>query len=147
LNSFCRVLLVAVVALFCAGCQKQSSLTPVRGKVFIGDEPAGKGQGYVTFHPDEKKGNKSLEEGVGRIQSDGTYLVETRGETGIAPGWYKVGVSVAEVLDPANPYVTKHLIPEPEKYQDWNRSGISIEVVAGEAAAGKYDIKLPPLEN
>jgi hypothetical protein len=145
-NSLRCVLLFGLAATLCAGCKEESSLILVRGKVFIGDEPATQGQGYVTFHPDDKKGNKSLEEGMAKIQPDGSYTLETRGAAGVAPGWYKIGVGVAEVIDPANPYVSNHLIPEPEKYQDWNRSGISIEVLPGQAPPGQYDIKLPPLK-
>jgi hypothetical protein len=138
-------ILLAVVAGLCSvGCTSGERLTEVRGKVFIGDQPATKGAGYVTFHPDDKKGNSSLEEAVGAIQPDGTYVLDTRGKPGAAEGWYKVGVSVAEVMDPNNPYVTKWLMPDPDKYQDWNRSGISIEVVS-KPAAGQYDIKLPAL--
>jgi len=138
--------ILAVVLGSATGCKPETGLVPVRGRVFIGEELSTTGAGTVTFHPDDKKGNKSLEEGVGRILSDGSFLLETRGQVGIAPGWYKVGVSVAEVLDPANPYVTKFLMPEPEKYSDWNRSGIEIEVVPGKVEQGKYDIKLPSLK-
>jgi hypothetical protein len=119
-------------------------LTEVRGKLYIGEEPSQKGMGYITFHPDEAKGNKSLEEAVGAVQPDGTYVLDTRGKPGAAKGWYKVGITVAEVIDQQNPYVTKWLMPTPEKYQNWNKSGISIEVVE-KPAAGQYDIKLPPL--
>jgi hypothetical protein len=127
-----------------AGCGRGTSLVEVRGTVYVGDQPVQKGTGHVTFHPDAQKGNKSLEEAVGAIQPDGTYVLETRGTRGVAPGWYKVGVSVSEVLDPNNPYVTKWLMPNPEKYRDWNKSGISIEVVE-KPAEGQYDIRLPPL--
>jgi hypothetical protein len=138
------ILNVVACALATLGCSPGDELTQVRGKVFVGDAPSTKGTGFVTFHPDDKKGNKSLEEAVGAIQPDGTYVLETRGKSGVAGGWYKVGVSVAEVMDPDNPYVTKWLMPDPDKYQDWNRSGISIEVV-DKPEEGQYDIKLPAL--
>jgi hypothetical protein len=131
--------------LVATGCSGGEELTQVRGKVFVGDKADHKGMGYVTFHPDDKKGNTSLEEAVGAIQPDGSFALETRGQPGAAKGWYKVGVSLAEVMDPNNPYVTNWLMPDPDKYQDWNQSGISIEVV-DQPAAGQYDIKLPPLE-
>jgi hypothetical protein len=134
---------VLAASLF-AGCQGGEKLIEVKGQVLVGAQPATKGMGYVTFHPDDKQGNKSLEEPVGAIGPDGTYTLKSREKMGAAPGWYKVGVSIAEVMDPKNPYVTKWLMPEPDKYQDWNKSGIRIEVVA-KPAAGQYDIKLPPL--
>jgi hypothetical protein len=137
------VLFLAIVMVAC-GCEPGETLTEVRGKVFVGDQPVGKGTGFVTFHPDEKQGNKSLEEAVGAIEPDGTFVMKTRSKDGVAPGWYKVGVSIAEVLDPNNPYVTKWLMPNPDKYQDWNKSGIRLEVVEG-APPGAYDIKLPAM--
>jgi hypothetical protein len=144
LRSGALIGLVSFAAML-VGCAGGDELTPVQGKLFIGDAPATKGMGYVTFHPDDKKGNTSLEEAVGSIKPDGTYTLETRGKSGVAKGWYKVGVSLAEVMDPNNPYVTKWLMPEPDKYQDWNQSGISIEVVES-PAEGQYDIKLPALD-
>jgi hypothetical protein len=137
------VLLLLAGAL--AGCEPGEKLIEVKGKVLVGAQPAGKGQGFVTFHPDDKQGNKSLEEAVGAVQPDGTYVLKTRDKPGVAPGWYKVSVTIAEVMDPNNPYVTKWLMPNPDKYQDWNKSGIRIEVVEA-APPEQYDIKLPPLE-
>jgi hypothetical protein len=125
-------------------CTSGETLTEVRGKVFVGDRSETKGMGFVTFHPDDAKANKSLEEAVGAIQPDGTYVLETRGKRGAAKGWYKVGVSLAEVMDPNNPYVTNWLMPNPDKYQNWSKSGISIEVVDN-PQPGQYDIKLPAL--
>lgn len=126
------------------GCSSGEKLTEVKGKVFVGDQPATKGMGYVTFHPDADKGNKSLEEAVGAIQPDGTYSLNTRDKPGAAKGWYKVSATIAEVIDPNNPYVTKWLMPNPDKYQDWNKSGIRLEVVDN-PQPGQYEIKLPPL--
>ena len=142
-HSWSSVVLLAAILL--AGCAGGEKLTEVKGKVLVGDQPVGKGMGYVTFHPDAAKGNKSLEEAVGAIQPDGSYALDTRGKAGAAKGWYKVGVSIAEVMDPNNPYVTKWLMPNPDKYQDWNKSGISIEVVDA-PQPGQYEIKLPPLK-
>jgi hypothetical protein len=136
--------LIALTFVAFAGCAKQDSLTEVRGTVFIGEQPSTKGMGYVTFHPDVSKGNNWQEESVGAIQPDGSYSLEMRGKKGAAKGWYKVGVTVADVIDPNNPYVTKWLMPNPDKYQYWSKSGISVEVV-DKPQPGHYDIKLPPL--
>jgi hypothetical protein len=134
---------IALFGLALFGCTQQERLTPVRGTLFIGDKPSDKGMGYITFHPDADKGNKWQEEAVGMVKPDGTYELEARGKKGAANGWYKVGVSVAEVIDPNNPYVTNWLIPNPEKYQNWAKSGISIEVVE-KPQPGQYDIKRSP---
>ncbi len=138
------LLAIASLSLIFAGCAKDDGLTEVRGTLYIGDQPSTKGMGYVTFHPDSSKGNTWQEESVGTIQPDGSYSLEMRGKKGAALGWYKVGVTVAEVIDPQNPYVTHWLMPNPEKYQSWNKSGIGIEVVE-KPQPGQYDIKLPPL--
>lgn len=135
---------VALYGLALFGCTQQDRLTPVRGTVYVGDQPPQKGSGHVTFHPDDSKGNKWQEEAVGFIQPDGTYELDARGKKGAVKGWYKVGVSVAADIDPNNPYITKWLMPNPEKYQSWAKSGISIEVVE-KPQPGQYDIKLPPL--
>ena len=136
--------IAALAAALSLGCSQGNKLTEVRGTLYIGDQPSTKGMGYVTFHPDAGKGNNWQEEGVGQIQPDGTYSLESRGTKGVAPGWYKVGITVAEVIDQNNPYVTKWLMPNPEKYQNWSKSGISIEVV-DKPQPGQYDIRLPAL--
>src|SRR5262245_60548191 len=138
------VLVIAIEVVVMLGCSGGDGLTPVHGKLYIGEVPAQKGMGTVTFHPDASKGNKWMEEAVGNVHPDGTYELDARGKKGAAKGWYKVGVSVAEVIDPNNPYVSKWLMPNPEKYRNWGTSGISIEVV-DKPEPGHYDIKLPPL--
>src|SRR6266436_3496988 len=142
-RSYSVILTVAAFASL-AGCSSSQRLTPVQGKLYIGDQPAQGGTGFVTFHPDASKGNKWMEESVGEIKEDGTYVLNARGAAGAAPGWYKVAVNYSEVLNPANPYVTKWLMPQPEKYGDWNKSGISVEVVE-KPQPGQYDIKLPAM--
>jgi hypothetical protein len=128
-----------------ASCGTGERLTAVEGKLYVGDQLAQGGTGFVTFHPDASKGNKWMEEAVGEVKEDGTYSLSARGKPGAVPGWYKVAVNYSEVMNPANPYVTKWLMPQPEKYGDWNKSGISIEVVE-KPDAGRYDIKLPALK-
>jgi hypothetical protein len=128
-----------------AACTSGERLVEVRGKVYVGEQSETKGAGFVTFHPDDAKGNKALEEAVGAIEPDGTYVLKTREKNGAAKGWYKVGVSLAEVMDPNNPYVTNWLMPNPDKYQNWRKSGIHIEVT-DKPQPGQYDIKLPPLK-
>jgi len=139
-------LLVGIGLVSLAGCNSGQRLSQVQGKLYIGDQPAHGGTGFVTFHPDASKGNKWMEEAVGEIKDDGTYVLAARGQAGAAPGWYKVGVNYSEVMSAANPYVTKWLMPQPEKYGDWNKSDIRIEVVE-KPEPGRYDIKLPALSS
>ena len=56
---------IVVIAVAIVGCAKEERLTPVRGTLYIGDQPSTKGMGYVTFHPDASKGNTWQEEAVG----------------------------------------------------------------------------------
>jgi hypothetical protein len=146
-----RPILILIVCFTLAlfGCTKQEKLTEVKGTLFIGDQPATKVQGaktegFVTFHPDASKGNNWQEEAVGHVLPDGTYELDMRGTKGAVKGWYKVGVMFADVIDPANPYVTHWRMPNPEKYQYWSKSGIAVEVVDN-PQPGQYDIKLPPM--
>jgi len=148
-----RVVLVLLLAAFLSifGCTKQEKLTEVKGTLYIGDQPAkspegAKIEGFVTFHPDASKGNTWQEEAIGHVKPDGTYELDMRGKKGAAQGWYKVGVMFADVIDPANPYVTTWRMPNPEKYQYWSKSGIAVEVVDN-PQPGQYDIKLPPLKS
>jgi hypothetical protein len=133
--------MLLVVPLFVAGCGGSSDLIEVKGRVLMGDKPVPKGHGYVIFHPDASKGNSSLEQAQGQIDQEGNYVLVTRENRGVAPGWYKVSVTLAEVIDPANPYVTKWLIPE--KYIDPATSGLEVEVVPN-PTPGAYDLKLEP---
>lgn len=142
-HSYRTFSILSLVGLMLAGCSGKQ-LFDVHGTVYVGDQPVQKGTGHVIFHPDESKGNKSLEEANGTIQDDGSYRLETRGQPGAAPGWYKIAVSVSEVMDPNNPYVTKWLMPDPLKYREWAKSGISVEVVK-KPQPGHYDIKLPAM--
>lgn len=141
----CLMATVSLAAALLIGCSHEEKLTEVRGTLYIGDQPSTKGMGYVTFHPDASKGNAWQEESVGAVQPDGTFSLESRGKKGAAKGWYKVGVTVADVIDEKNPYVTNWRMPNPEKYQRWDKSGISVEVV-DKPQPGQYDIKLPPLD-
>jgi len=145
------LVLLASLPLSLFGCTKQEKLTEVKGTLYIGDQPAAqkegdKTEGYITFHPDAAKGNTWQEESVGHLKPDGTYELDMRGKKGAAKGWYKVGVTYADVIDPNNPYVSHWRMPSPEKYQYWSKSGLAVEVV-GNPQPGQYDIKLPPLKS
>src|SRR5262249_32685479 len=104
MRRYCLVICLLVAAAL-AGCTKTDSLHVVLATLYIGDQPSTKGMGYVTYHPDASKGNTWQEESVGAVQPDGSYALESRGKKGAAKGWYKVGGTVADVIDEKNPYV------------------------------------------
>jgi hypothetical protein len=129
------------------GCGKEKErLLPVEGKVMLGDKPLATDthtQGYVTLYPDKAKGNESLEVPLGTIDSRGNYEIFTRTNAGAAPGWYKVTVTAAPVVDPKNPYLKKTGWLMAERYVDKDTSKLAFEVVA-DPAAGAYDLTVLP---
>ena len=122
------------------GCSRGEPLMPVAGKVFVNAVALEGGpRCYVVFQPDRAKGNNSPHEPKAVIQADGSYKLTSVDREGAALGWYRARVDAAEVVDIKNPYVTKWLVPE--KYVDFDRSGLRVEVVA-QPANGAYDLQL-----
>jgi hypothetical protein len=130
---------ICLLAMTAAGCEKSGpKMVQVEGKVTYQGKPVPRG--YVSFYPDAKKGNKSMEVPNGTID-EGSYHMVTRVHDGLTPGWYTVAVSAAEQIDPKNPYFTKWLVPD--KYANPKTSKLQMEVVDN-PAPGAYDINLEP---
>jgi hypothetical protein len=87
------------------------------------------------------KGNESLEIPRGSIDSEGKFKILTGLKEGVAPGWYKVTVDAAKVIDPKNPYHSASGFLMPIHYTDKEESNLAFEVVA-KPPAGAYDLKL-----
>jgi len=133
----CLLLLIGLLPL---GCGRGEKLAPVAGKVFINGAPLPGGpRCYVVYQPDRSKNNNAPHEPKSVIQADGSYQLTTIDQDGAPPGWYRVRVDAAEVVDIKNPYVTKWLVPE--KYIDFAKSGLLVEVVE-KPASGAYDLQL-----
>jgi hypothetical protein len=130
-----------------AGCgQDGIKLAAVEGKVMLGGRPLATDShttGWVILHPDKAKGNQSLEEPRGPIDSEGNFRISTGTRPGAAPGWYKVTVDAAKVIDPANPYHSASGFLMPERYLDKEKSKLTFEVI-DKAPAGAYDLTLDP---
>jgi hypothetical protein len=125
-----------------AGCGKsgEEALMPVGGTVTYQGKPLP--TGVVIFVPDRTKGNRTRHEPRGPILEDGTFEVETAGQLGAPPGWYRVKIHANEPqsTDPKKMYArTASLIPA--KYGDINTSEIAVEVVQA-PSAGAYDFLL-----
>jgi hypothetical protein len=121
-------------------------LVPVVGKVMVGDKLLtmdANTTGTVILYPDKAKGNDSLEEPRGTLDSSGTFKIFTGTKPGAAPGWYKVTVDAARVIDPKNPYHSASSWLHPERYIDKEKSKLAFEVVEN-AAPGAFDLKLDP---
>jgi hypothetical protein len=129
------------------GCGKDTlRLVQVEGKVMLGAKVLATDAhttGTVVLHPDKSKGNTSLEEPRGSIDSEGHFKIATGTKPGAAPGWYKVTVDAATVIDPKNPYHSASGFLMPERYLDKETSKLAFEVVEN-APAGTYDLKLDP---
>ncbi|MCO6047118.1 hypothetical protein NG895_24740 [Aeoliella sp. ICT_H6.2] len=105
-----------------AGCGASDEYAPVSGQVFYKGQPLN--TGVVMFQP------ASGPIARGRIQSDGTFQLETLGEApGARIGENKVRISARQA--PADPNAAevglgKLLIPR--RYTDFSTSGLTIEV-------------------
>jgi hypothetical protein len=130
---------VLLLGLVCAaaGCgNKSENLVPVAGKVTV----AGKvlATGTVSFRPDAAKGNASMHQPTGTIESDGSYqLYVTGGRAGAPPGWYKVVVTAYDDPAPGKPLKSFASMD----YADEKKTPLRVEVSAS-AEAGRYDLKL-----
>ena len=146
-RAVCRAWLLCLAALVgLPGCGREVTLLPVEGKVMVGDKVLAMDAnttGTVIFHPDKAKGNTSLEEPRGSIDAAGNYKILTGRKLGAAPGWYKVTVDAAKVLDPKNPYHSASSWLHPERYIDKEKSNLTLQVVEN-AQPGTYDLKLEP---
>jgi hypothetical protein len=103
--------------------------------------------GWITFYPDETKGNTSAHLPFAEIQKDGTYALSTNGNPGAPPGCYKVVVAATHDVIPIKPRFTsdgKALSPKwlvHEKYTSPATTDLRIEIVE-RPGAGNYDLRL-----
>jgi hypothetical protein len=128
----------------CAGNSKDR-LLPVEGKVMVGGkllalDPA-HARGTVILYPDKSRGNDSLEEPRGTIDSEGKFKITTGTKPGAAPGRYLVTVDAAKVPNPNNPYHSASDYLMPERYLFKDQSKLAFDVVEN-AALGAYDLSL-----
>jgi hypothetical protein len=125
-------------------CNKPTgTLVPVEGQVLLDGKPLAmnsKTLGTVILYPDKSKGNDSLEIPRGPIDAEGKFKILTGIKPGVAPGWYKVSVTAAKVIDPKNPYHSASDFLMPQRYLDKEKSNLALE--AKENAPAGYDLKL-----
>jgi hypothetical protein len=139
------LLLSASVAGALAGCRRdQGKLVQVEGQVTLDGKPlkidANRGgTGYVVFYPDASRGNSSREEPRGEVDAEGSYRMLTGLKSGVAPGWYKVTVSVSEQPNRNDAYKFTWLVPQ--DYVDKDKSNLALEVVEN-PQPGAFDLKL-----
>lgn len=124
-----RMLVVGTFILGClliAGCgRKAPTLNQVTGKVtFKGSPLPG---GLIVFSPDTSRG-ESGRIAFSKIQSDGTYILQTGDDKGAASGWYRV--TVASLAGPGTSFEFAPTSLIPDKYRDPQLSLLQCEVKA-----------------
>jgi hypothetical protein len=128
-------------ALVSAGCGDPYGVgptVPVVGKVTVDGQPVK--AGTISFRPDKSKGNTSVHEPYGEIDSEGNYKLFTGKKAGAPVGWYRVAVFAGEPVEVGNLSGQAKWYANP-KYASADTSALTIEVVAT-PAPGAYDLKL-----
>ncbi len=129
------------------GCKpaKEDPLVPVSGTVTVENKLLT--TGWITFYPDEERGNLRATLATAEIQPDGTYKLSTNGKPGIGCGWYKVVVAASREPIPLKPPRNPDGTPRglnwltDEKYTRPETTDLRIEVVE-QPAEGSYDLNL-----
>lgn len=121
---------VLLVAAAVAGCGKAGSLAEVHGQVLYGGSPVA--GACVVFVPDPGHGGSgplaSAETGA-----DGSFVLQTEGQPGAPPGWYRITV-MALAPPTGDPGGRRYEAPRcllPDKYRDPGLSGLVCEIKAG----------------
>jgi hypothetical protein len=126
---------IGLVLATCAGCNQQAKPREiVQGRVtYRGAALPG---GTIVFTPDVERGGDGPM-ATAEIKADGSYSLQTAGESGAASGPYRVTIaSEAPVL----PDRTKSPVALPQMYSDAEKSGLKREVKAGEANIINFDL-------
>lgn len=135
--------LLSIVAMLLMGCGASAEpLIPVEGIITYQDRPLATGS--ISLLPDAARGNKTLHQPTGIIDSAGNYRLFTTSEPGAPAGPYKVIIHATESThDPklAHPGMPRSLIPT--KYSDPKTTPLSIEV-RSDASPTDYHLKLVP---
>ena len=122
---------ICCTGLVSSGCEQETpSLASASGKVFYENQPVPRGA--IVFVPDADRGNNGpLAQGT--IQLDGKYTLQTSGQLGAIPGWYRVTVIAVEESrsggSRSGASAPRSLVPE--KYRDPRLSDLACEVKAG----------------
>jgi hypothetical protein len=148
---YCRaplrpLLPVAAACLLAVGCGDDSEVgrtLPVTGSVTLDGTPLTESSTVILFKPDAARGNTSLFEPAGTVDSQGVYRLTTKGKKGAPPGWYKV---VVTAIDSRAGRDASHHRPAAKSlvaaaYGQAATTPLAVEVVE-DPAFGAYDLKL-----
>ena len=135
------------------GCDKAKqieTLIPVAGRVLVDDQPVT--SGTVSFRPDAKRGNHSMQQPASMLGPTGDFELITANHKGAPPGWYRVLV-IADNFREADPprtddwpkvaddYAPKTLVNS--RYLYFNETDLSVEVTPN-PSHGQYELRLKP---
>ncbi len=128
---------VVLLAFLAGGCgDGVGKRVPVSGGVLVDGAPLRSMTGMVTFIPDKSRGNDSPHSASGAIDSEGRYVLSTKGKQGAPLGHYKVVVSaVPPGADRDNSRLALHA-----RFSVEQTTPLVVEVVAS-PAPDTYDLK------
>ncbi|WP_437206059.1 carboxypeptidase-like regulatory domain-containing protein [Planctomicrobium sp. SH664] len=145
LHNFNRIFGLAMVALFCTGCSRSSSIDrpdvfPVAGVVILNGKPLA--DATVVFQPQEHEFAA-----MGKTDSEGRFQLTTfDSNDGAVPGSYRVSVVKHEEVpfvqgqrDDA-PSVGPPKLLVPSNYADPTNSGLTATVVSGQPNEVKLEL-------
>jgi hypothetical protein len=119
---WCALTLVAAV--WCVGCGGRTASVQGRVKFKDGSDVAALANYEVSFEHQESKTSAT-----GPIGPDGTFTVSTFGSgDGALPGKHRVAITPPPSPDPDKPPQKSKL---PTKYEDFNASGLEVEIKPG----------------
>lgn len=124
----------------CGSGDDGPKLTNVTGTVTIDGEPAT--SGTVAFAPVDGLGNTA----TGTVDSDGQFEMSThRPGDGVAPGKYKVGISIVDTPAHGDADGTLHAATyrTPEKYMNPELSGLVVEIEDKASQTVTFEVDLP----
>jgi hypothetical protein len=126
--------------LFLLGCGQASGLQLAEVEGVVTYQGKVLDHGKVVFSP---KSGTLGPAAIGKIQVDGSYVMQTTGREGAAIGSHKVTVHCRRELTQAEIQNRSLLVPDsliPDRYWKKDQSPLECDVVAGET--NKYDIVL-----
>jgi hypothetical protein len=118
-----------IVLSMIAGCG--GDMATVNGVVSLDGTPIAGGleiSGTVRFYPENGGGAPA----IGRIDESGKYELRTGGQTGVAPGAYRVGIAVKKIGPPDVPGgMPRADLITPPRYASITKSGLRKVVEPG----------------
>jgi len=127
-----NAVLVLVASVLVTGCGDGFTYVPVKGKVTMNKEPIT--GGTVVFVPTGE--NKLRVNASGKLNTDGTYELNTQGKAGVPIGSYVACIQPQMRRTPGQEAPPRRFS---DKYINADDNPLKIEVVAN-PAAGAYDL-------